>query len=98
MDLIGSSDAAWALVPLLFLVLWVALVALTFALVVWILYTVIWRAVRRGMREFYGVQPERESPAQYSRYATWTPPEETEALEPDVSRAERRHRSGRLTR
>lgn len=99
MDLFAPADAAWAIVPILFFFVWLAFAAAVFALVMWIMYGVIWRAVRRGLQEFHGVRPARESPSQYFGFATWTPPEEPEtAPASDETRSERRPRSGRLTR
>lgn len=51
--LIGGSIIAIVLLGLLYLVLAAALMA--FGL--WLTYTVIWRAVRRGMREYHGLGP-----------------------------------------
>ncbi|MBX3067172.1 MAG: hypothetical protein IT191_05580 [Microbacteriaceae bacterium] len=42
---------------IVFAVVWVVVSILFFLLWIWILYTVIWHAVRRGMREFHGNQP-----------------------------------------
>ena len=39
-------------------ILWLVFTAGIIALTLWISYTIIWRAVRRGMREFYGERPE----------------------------------------
>lgn len=34
-------------------VLWLAFTAGVIAVSIWLTYTIIWRAVRRGLREFY---------------------------------------------
>ena len=49
-----SSDfAGIAGLGLIALVIYVAVTAGIVALSIWITYTIIWRAVRRGLREFY---------------------------------------------
>lgn len=39
-------------------IVWLVFTVGIIVLSVWIGYTVIWRAVRRGMREFYSERPE----------------------------------------
>ncbi|MDO9589834.1 MAG: hypothetical protein Q7J04_01665 [Microcella sp.] len=39
-------------------ILWLVFTVGIIVLSVWIGYTLIWRAVRRGMREFYSERPE----------------------------------------
>lgn len=40
-------------------ILWLVFTAGAIALGIWITYTVVWRAVRRGLREFYGTTPNQ---------------------------------------
>lgn len=39
-------------------ILWLVFTVGIIVLSVWIGYTIIWRAVRRGLREFYSERPE----------------------------------------
>ena len=48
----------FAALGILGFVLWLVFTAGIIVLSVWITYTVIWRAERRGMREFYSQRPE----------------------------------------
>ena len=49
-QLFADSLTAGIIVLILMLIVMVGLTALW----IWVLYTIIWRAVRRGLREFYG--------------------------------------------
>lgn len=48
---------------LVLVLLYVIVSAATVALAIWVTYTIIWRSVRRGMREFYGLGPYRKGMA-----------------------------------
>ncbi|MEO8528692.1 MAG: hypothetical protein ABI435_06415 [Pseudolysinimonas sp.] len=52
MDL-GNFFAAWATTAAATLAVVVLIVAATVGLSIWLTYTIIWHAVRRGMREHY---------------------------------------------
>ena len=47
---------------LIFLLIYIVLSVLSFLLVLWISYSVIWRAVRRGMKEFHKDNPTTPTP------------------------------------
>lgn len=49
----GGEFAAFAGLGIVFLLIYLAVSAALIALGIWITYTVIWRAVRRGLREFH---------------------------------------------
>ncbi len=38
---------------IVFFLIWLVVTALIVLLAIWIQYTIVWRAVRRGMREFH---------------------------------------------
>ncbi len=88
MNLMAPLDTVWALVPILFFLGSVVVVILLVMLISWILYTVVWMGVRRGLREYYGPGP----------YRGFSSPEQQNDAKPPVRAGERRHRSGRLTR
>ena len=54
----STAFRPFAALGILSFVLWLVFTAGIIVLSVWITYTVIWRAVRRGMREFYSQRPE----------------------------------------
>lgn len=62
MNGVSAFDAGWALVPLLVLVAGFVGGVLLIALLLWILYTIIWNGVRRGLEEYYGPAPRRPDP------------------------------------
>ncbi len=53
MDIIGATAGIAAL----FWLLYIILIGLAAWLGLWLLYTIIWRAVRRGIREAHGQGP-----------------------------------------
>ena len=59
MDVIEPTGMYFTFMPFLSLVIGVVVSAGLFALVVWVLYTVIWRGVRRGLQEYYGPASSR---------------------------------------
>lgn len=59
-DFAGLATAG--IVGLLFgFIMWVGLTLLA----IWITYTIIWRAVRRGLREFHGTAQRAQIPPDY---------------------------------
>ncbi len=52
-------------VGVLALVIWAVVTAAIVALALWIQYAIIWHAVRRGVREYFGPTPPNP-------YGTWT--------------------------
>jgi hypothetical protein len=63
---LGTAFASAAGVGLLLLVLAIIFVIAMAALCLWILYTVIWRAVARGLEEFHHPDPHRRRRARRS--------------------------------
>lgn len=51
--IIPDDFAAFAGLGVAFLVGYLIFMALLIALAIWIQYTIVWKAVRRGMREFH---------------------------------------------
>lgn len=91
MNGVNTFDAGWTLVPVLVLIAGFVGGVLLVALLLWILYTIIWNGVRRGLEEYYG-------PGSYKGFTL--PPSENardDGPERPLVR-DRRHRSGRLTR
>ena len=88
MNLMAPLNSAWALVPIFFFIGSVVVAILLVMLICWILYTVVWMGVRRGLREYYGPGP----------YRGFSEPEQQNRAKPPLPVEERRHRSGRLTR
>ena len=64
MDVIEPTGMYFTFMPFLSLVIGVVVSAGLFALVVWVLYSVIWRAVRRGLEEYYGPASSRALPGE----------------------------------
>src|SRR3978361_2052197 len=62
----GGALAGFAGASMVVVLLLLLISAAGVALGVWIMYTIIWRAVRRGMREFHGVptKPASSHPTQ----------------------------------
>ncbi len=79
------ADTFWALTPFLAFGLPIVAGVAGALLSVWVLYTVVWKAVLRGLQEYYG-------PGEYRGFS---PPQERHVT---VPQGDRRHRSGRLTR
>ncbi|MBX3090116.1 MAG: hypothetical protein KF772_06000 [Cryobacterium sp.] len=50
-----TSQLPWGL-AILFFVIWAVASVVFILIAIWIQYAIIWHAVRRGMREFYGHQ------------------------------------------
>lgn len=59
MNPIAPYDAAWTVIPILFLVIGMVVAVLVVLLVAWILYTIAWKGVKRGLEEYYGTRPPR---------------------------------------
>ena len=87
MNGISGLDAAWTLVPVVVLAVTVVGTVLVIALLLWILYTIIWKGVLRGLEEYYG-------PGGYRGFSP-APIDEAPA---QATTRDRRHGSGRLTR
>ncbi len=84
MDNPAFFDIAFALVPIAVVIAAV----LGVMMVLWVIYTIVWKGVKRGLEEYYG-------PGDYRGYSVPEPRESaTEASAP----TDRRHRTGRLTR
>lgn len=99
MNPIFDFDASWALVPLLFLVVNIIVAVLVISLLVWVLYTIIWRGVRRGLVEFELASSHHESAVVNTKFASWNPPDEPSSPDADGHLSQgRKHRSWRLTR
>jgi hypothetical protein len=84
MNPIAPYDALFTAIPILLMVA----ATLGIVLLIWVIYTIVWMAVRRGLEEYYG-------PAEYRGF---TPPAARETDESAPAVRDRRHRSGRLTR
>lgn len=84
MNPIAPFDASWAVIPMLVIVA----VILGIILLIWVIYTIVWMGVRRGLEEYYG-------PGEYRGF---TPPASREVDESTPPVRDRRHRTGRLTR
>lgn len=84
MNPIAPFDALFTAIPILVFVA----VVVGVALLIWVIYTVVWMGVRRGLEEYYG-------PGEYRGF---TPPATRESADSAPPARERRHRSGRLTR
>lgn len=84
MNPIATFDALFTAIPILLILAAI----LGIVLLIWVIYTIVWMGVRRGLEEYYG-------PGEYRGF---TPPavRETDESAPPVRG--RRHRSGRLTR
>jgi len=56
-------EGIWALLGggVVALIIWLLITAGAIALSIWITYTVIWRAVRRGLYEYHNPRPNRAS-------------------------------------
>ncbi len=48
-----DNFAALAGLGIVFVIIYLVVTALLIVLAIWIQYTIVWRAVRRGMREFH---------------------------------------------
>lgn len=84
MDDLAFFDIAFALMPIVVVIA----AALGLVLVIWVIYTIVWKGVKRGLEEYYG-------PGEYRGYSAPDPRESpTETSAP----RDRRHRAGRLTR
>ncbi|MGV3733448.1 MAG: hypothetical protein ACO1N6_08620 [Microcella sp.] len=66
MNGVDTFDVGWTLVPVLVLIGGFVGGVLLIALLLWILYTIIWNGVRRGLEEYYGPAPRR--PEQRARH------------------------------
>jgi hypothetical protein len=112
MNGVSSFDLGWTLLPFLLLLAMFVGGILLLALALWILYTVIWNAVVRGLEEYHGDRargrPRRRreplgtylgfvEPAVPSNAATPPVAEQSVPAEQPMTR-DRGHRSGRLTR
>lgn len=53
----GGILASFGVAAVVYLLIAIALIALE----IWVAYTIIWRAVRRGLREFHGVSPQSQA-------------------------------------
>jgi hypothetical protein len=84
MDSPAFFDIAFALIPIALVIA----AALGFMILIWVVYTIVWKGVKRGLEEYYG-------PGEYRGYSAPEPRESaTEASAP----TDRRYRTGRLTR
>jgi hypothetical protein len=88
MDAVESPVLPFVFLPIVSIVLTVAVAVGVLALVLRVHYSVVWRAVLRGLEEYYG-------PGTYRGYTLPAPSEQQSTKPPS---GERRHRSGRLTR
>lgn len=59
MNPIAPYDAAWTVIPILFVIIGMVVAVLVVLLIAWILYTVVWKGVRRGLEEYYGTRSPR---------------------------------------
>lgn len=84
MNPVAPFDAAFAAIPILVIVASI----LGIVLFIWVIYTIVWMGVRRGLEEYYG-------PGEYRGF---TPPPAREVDDAAPAARDRRHRSGRLTR
>jgi membrane protein implicated in regulation of membrane protease activity len=57
-----SSSSAFAAGGVLFLVLYLVGSLIVFLIGIWISYSVIWRAVRRGLKEYHKDNPGTPAP------------------------------------
>ncbi len=84
MDSLAYFDIAFALMPIVL----VGAAVLGFIVLVWLIYTIVWKGVKRGLEEYYG-------PGEYRGYSV---PEPRESAAEASSPPNRGHRTGRLTR
>lgn len=84
MDSPAFFDIAFTLIPIVVVIAAV----LGFVILVWVIYTIVWKGVKRGLEEYYG-------PGEYRGYSV---PDSRESARETSDPADRRHRSGRLTR
>ena len=84
MDSPAFFDIAFALIPIALVIAAV----LGFVILMWVIYTIVWKGVKRGLEEYYG-------PGDYRGYSV--PEAHVSATDASVPTG-RRHRSGRLTR
>jgi hypothetical protein len=87
MDVVEPPILSFIFLPIVSNVIAIVVAVGVFALVMRVLYSVVWRAVRRGLEEYYGP----------SEYRGFTPPPPSKVQPSEPPSGERRHRSGRLS-
>ncbi|MEN9620294.1 MAG: hypothetical protein RL499_487 [Actinomycetota bacterium] len=84
MEVVEPPILPFVFLPIVSNVIAIVVVVGVFALVMRVLYSVVWRAVRRGLEEYYG-------PGEYRGF---TPPLPSEHQPIEPPSGERRHRTG----